>query len=327
MENTTTLTFTMTAYATLENHKHLFFILFFLLYVAAMFLNILFVTVIHRNKQLHQPMNVFACMLCFNEIYGCTMLLIPVMGILMSKTHEISVKWCIAQVYFLHTYATAEFSILALMAYDRFVAIFSPLHYHTYMSPSKVIKLIAVAGLYPIGAFTCFFSLTLQLSFCGQVIAKLYCVNMELVKNACTIPSFISPVGLALIAVMDGPQLILIVYSYVQILRVTQKLSKDSQVSALKTCLPHLCSFFNFTVAGFFEIVQNRFDMSHVAIEVRIFLSMYFAVVAPVTNPLIYGLGKSLVRIHIIKLCVKYKTLPSKMPKRVIIIGTCTSNR
>ncbi|XP_051902961.1 olfactory receptor 52D1-like [Hippocampus zosterae] len=327
MENNTTLTFTMTAYATLENHKHLFFILFFLLYVAAMFLNILFVTVIHRNKQLHQPMNVFACMLCFNEIYGCTMLLIPIMGILMTKTHDISVKWCIAQVYFLHTYATAELSILALMAYDRFVAIFSPLHYYTYMSHSKIIKLIAVTGLYPICVFTCFFSLTLQLSFCGQVIAKLYCVNMELVKNACTIPSFISPVGLVLSFVMDGPQLTLIIYSYVQILRVTKKVSKASQVCALKTCLPHICSSFNFTIATFFEIIQNRFDMSHVAIEVRIFLSMYFAVIAPVTNPLLYGLGKSLVRIQIIKLCIKYKILPSKMTKRVTTIGTSTPYR
>ncbi|XP_019719954.1 olfactory receptor 52D1-like [Hippocampus comes] len=303
MENTTTLTFTMTAYATLENHKHLFFILFFSLYVAAIFLNILLVTVIHQNKQLHQPMNVFACMLCFNEIYGCSVLLLPVMGVLLSKTHEISVKSCIAQVYFLHTYAASEFCILALMAYDRFVAICSPLHYHAIMTPSKAGKLIAFVGIYPFIVFGCFFSLTLQLSFCGQVIAKLYCVNMELVKNACSNASHISIIGLVLIGFLVFPQLFLIVFSYAQILRVCRKISKESQVIALKTCLPHLCSFLNYSIGSLFEVIQNRFDMSYVAIEARIFLSIYFAVIPPVTNPMLYGLGTSLVRVHIIKLC------------------------
>ncbi|XP_077361964.1 olfactory receptor 52Z1P-like [Festucalex cinctus] len=303
MENATTLTFTMTAYATLEKHKHVFFCLFFLLYVAAMFLNLLLVTVIHQNKQLHQPMNIFTCMLCFNEICGSSALLLPAMSILLSKTHEIAVNSCISQVYFLHSYATAEFSILALMSYDRFVAICYPLHYYTNMTPSKVTKLIVVVGLYPFVGFACFFSVTLRLSFCGRVIPKLYCVNMELVKNACFIPPYISTVGLALILVFDAPQLVMIIFSYVQIIRVTKKVSRASQVKALKTCGPHLCSVLNFTAACFFEIAQHRFNMSHVAIEARMFLSLYFAIIPTVTNPVLYGLGTDLVRVHIIKLC------------------------
>ncbi|XP_077403032.1 olfactory receptor 52Z1P-like [Vanacampus margaritifer] len=319
MENNATLTFTLTAYATLEKHKHVFFFLFFLLYVATMFLNVLLVSVIHQNKQLHQPMNIFACMLCFNEIYGSSSLLLPVMSILLSRTHQISVNACMSQVYFLHTYATAEFSILALMSYDRFYAICYPLHYHTIMTPSKVTKLIAIVGLHPFVAFTCFFSLTLQLTFCGRFIPKLYCVNMELVKNACFIPPYISTAGLAVLLVFNAPQLVMIFFSYCQILRVTKKLSQSSQVKTLKTCVPHLCSVFNFTIASLFEVVQNRFDMSHVAIEARIFLSVYFAIIPPVTNPVLYGLGTYLVRVHIIKLCVKYKILPTKITKKVDI--------
>ncbi|XP_077403342.1 olfactory receptor 52K2-like [Vanacampus margaritifer] len=318
MENTTTLTFTLTAYATLEKHKHVFFFLFFLLYVATMFLNVLLVAVIRQNKQLHQPMNIFACMLCFNEIYGSSSLLLPVMSVLLSKTHEISVNVCMSQVYFLHTYATSEFCILALLAYDRFVAICYPLHYHSIMTPSKVTKLIAVVGLYPFVAFACFFSLTLQLSFCGRVIPKLYCVNMELVKNACSNASHINIVGLLLLGLMVLPQLMMIVLAFAQILRVTKKLSKDSKATALKTCVPHLCSVFNFGIASLFEVVQNRFNMSHTAIEARIFLSVYFAIIPPVTNPVLYGLGTYLVRVHIMKLCVKYKILPTKTANRVI---------
>ncbi|XP_077360890.1 olfactory receptor 52Z1P-like [Festucalex cinctus] len=327
MENATTLTFTMTAYATLEEHKHVFFILFFLLYVAALFLNLLLVTVIHQNKQLHQPMNIFTCMLCFNEICGSSALLLPAMSILLSKTHEIAVNSCISQVYFLHTYATSEFSILALMSYDRFVAICYPLHYHTIMTPSKVTKLIVLVGLYPFSTFACFFAVTLRLSFCGRVIPKLYCVNMELVKNACFIPPYISTLGLVLLFVMVVPQLVMIIFSYVQILRVTKKVSKASQVKTLKTCGPHLCSIFNFSIASFFEIFQNRFNMSNVAIEARMFLSVYFAIIPPVMNPVLYGLGTYLVRVHIINLCVKYKILPSKIAKRIVAMDHFTSNK
>ncbi|XP_037124932.1 olfactory receptor 52D1-like [Syngnathus acus] len=326
MENTT-LTFTLTAFASLQKYKHVWFLFFFTLYVAAMFLNLLLVSVIHQNNQLHQPMNIFACMLCINELCVCTALLIPVMIFLLSKTHEISVNWCITQVFFLHSYATSEFTILALMGYDRYVAICYPLHYHAIMTQSKVNKLVAFVGLYPVIAFACFFSTTLQLSFCGKEIVKMYCVNMELVKNACSVPSYLSILSLALVPVMNGPQLIMIFYSYVQILRVTNKVSKHCQVSALKTCLPHLCSICNFSIAAFFEIAQNRFDMSHVAIEARIFLSMYFAVIPPVANPLLYGLGTSLVRVQIIKLCIKYKILPSKKAKKVIPTETLTSNK
>ncbi|XP_037124935.1 olfactory receptor 52Z1-like [Syngnathus acus] len=327
MKNTTTLTFTMTAFATLENHKHVFFTLFFFLYIVTIFLNLLLISTIHQCKQLHQPMNIFASMLCFNEIYGSSALLLPVMSILLSKTHAISVNACLVQVFFLHTFAASELCILALMGYDRYVAICFPLHYHTIMTPSRIYKLIAVVGLYPFIVFGCFFSLTLRLSFCGKFIPKLYCVNMELVKNACSNASLISIVGLGLVVLFLFPQLIMIIFSYAQIIRVCKKLSKDSQVLALKTCVPHLCSVLNYSIASLFEIVQTRFDMSYVPIEARIFLSMYFAIIPPVTNPLLYGLGTYLVRVQIIKLCVKYKLLPLKFAKRIISTETFTVSK
>ncbi|XP_061156122.1 olfactory receptor 52K1-like [Syngnathus typhle] len=326
MKNTTTLTFTLMSFATLENHKHEFFTLFFFLYIVTIFLNLLLISVIHRCNQLHQPMNIFACMLCFNEIYGSSALLLPVMSILLSKTHAISANMCFAQVYFLHTFGSSELCILALMGYDRYVAICSPLHYHTIMTPSMIYKLIAVVGLYPLIVFGSFFSLTLRLSFCGTVIPKLYCVNMELVKNACSSTTLISIVGLLLIGLLVCPQLIMIVFSYVQIFRVCKKLSKDSQVHALKTCVPHLCSVLNYSIGALFEVVQTRFDMSHVAIEARIFLSMYFVIIPPIVNPLLYGLGTHLVRVQIIKLCILYKIIPSNISKRIIPNETFTTN-
>ncbi|XP_074466748.1 olfactory receptor 52D1-like [Sebastes fasciatus] len=320
MDNMTALTFTMTAYTVMENYKHGLLTVFLLLYVINLILNSLLITVIHQNKELHQPMNMFTCMLSINEIYGSTALLPALMAVLISETHEIIVKWCMAQVYFLHTYAAAEFCILALMGYDRYCAICFPLHYHSIMSKSKIGKLVALAGVYPFILFACYYSLTLKLSFCGKVMPKLYCVNMELVKNSCSngIKSYISIVGLVLLLFFVVPQVVMIVFSYAKISRECRKLSRESQRNALKTCVPHLLSLLNYTIGSLFEIIQTRFNMSHVSVEARIFLSLYFIIIPPIANPVLYGLGTQIVRVHILKLFVRYKILPTNLIKVAI---------
>ncbi|XP_041658204.1 olfactory receptor 52K1-like [Cheilinus undulatus] len=318
MGNTSVLTFTMTAYTVMENYKHGLFTLFLLLYLITLALNTLFIAVVHQNKELHQPMNVFSCMLSINEMYGTTALLPAVMAVLLSKTYEVSVKWCMAQVYFLHTYASAEFFILAVMGYDRYVAICYPLHYHSIMSYSKMSKLVALASLYPLILFALYYSLTLQLSFCGKLVPKLYCVNMELVKNSCTTVPYISIVGLILILVFVVPQVLMIVFSYIQIARVCRKLLRESQGSALKTCIPHLLSLLNYTIGSLFEIIQTRFDMTHVAAEARVFLSLYFIIIPSVANPVLYGLGTQIVRVYILRLFIRQKILPAKLKEALV---------
>lgn len=315
MNNETVLTFRMTAYAVLENYKHRLLVIFLLLYLLTLTLNSLLITIIQQNKDLHRPMNIFTCILSINEIYGSTALCPSVMSLLISKTYEIPGQWCLAQVYFLHTYASAEFCVLALMGYDRYLAICYPLHYHTTMSNSRISKLIALTVLYPSVLFGCYYSLTLQLSFCGRVIPKLYCVNMEVVKNSCTDTSYINIVGLFLILVLVVPQMLMIIVSYAQISRVCLKLTRESRRNALRTCVPHLLSLLNFSIGSLFEIIQTRFNMRHVATEARIFLSLYFVVITPIANPVLYGLGTQIIRVHLLKLFIKYKILPAKFAK------------
>lgn len=317
MDNTTTRVFTMTAFAVLQNYKHELFAVFLLLYLLPLILNSLLIMVIHRNKELHQPMNMFTCLLSINEIYGTTALLPAIMSTLLSKTHEMPVRWCMTQVFCLHTYASAEFCVLAVMGYDRYIAICYPLHYHSIMSCSKISRLVAFAVLYPNIVFGCYYSLTLKLRFCGKTIPKLYCVNMELVKNSCSYEPYISILGLILILLLIIPQLLMIVFSYAKIATVCLKLTRESKRNALKTCIPHLLSLLNYTIGSFFEIIQSRFNMSHVAVEARIFLSLYFVIFPSITNPVLYGLGTQIIRVHIVKLLIKHKIWPSKIAKGV----------
>lgn len=316
--NNETLTFTMTAYATFGDYNYVFFVIFLLIYLLILALNSVLIIVIHQNKDLHQPMNVFTCLLSVNEMYGSTALLPSIMFCLVSRMYKISVRWCLAQVYFLHTYAASEFCILALMGYDRYLAICSPLHYHSTMSQSRMGKLVAFTVLYPVVLIGCYISLSMQLRYCGRVIPKLYCVNMEVVKNSCSNVSYISAVGLFLILVFVVPQLLLILFSYIRISRVCWKLKKESRRNALRTCVPHLLSLLNYTIGALFEIAQTRLNMSYVVAEIQILLSLYFIVITPVVNPVVYGLGTQIVRVRLMKLLIGKRVLPAKSTKAEI---------
>nr|ABC43411.1 odorant receptor [Tetraodon nigroviridis] len=314
MDNTTVLTFTLTAYAVMKN-KSGFFTLFLLLYLLIITLNLILLTLIQQTKKLHQPMNVFTFLLCLNELYGSTAFLPPTMSLLLSKTYEIPVKHCLAQVYVLHSYASLEFSFLALMAYDRYLAICYPLHYHGIMSHSRMGKIIALAVAWPNIIFLCYYSITLQLTFCGRFIPKLYCVNMEVVKNSCSMPAYISIVGLLLILVLILPQLLMVLFSYVQISRVCRKLPKESRCNALKTCIPHLLSLMIYTIGSIFEIIQTRFNMNHVVAEARIFMSLFFVIIPSLFNPVVYGLGTQLIRVYLLKRLMGNKVLSERKAK------------
>ncbi|KAM4619794.1 olfactory receptor 1500-like [Polymixia lowei] len=315
MDNTSVTAFTMTAYALMEKYKYVQFTMFLLLYLTIITLNVLLFAVICRQRDLHQPMNLFTCNLSLNGIYGSTALFPATLSVLTSETHEITLKACLTQIYFLHTYASIEFFILAVMGYDRYVAICYPLHYHSIMSVSRICKLVGLAWVYPWVLFLIHFSLTLQLKFCGKYIHKLYCVNFELVKNSCSNTAHINILGLVLILLLIVPQLLMILFSYVQIYRACKKLSKESQVKALKTCIPHLVSLANYTIGSFFEIIQSRFDMSHTAREARIFMSLYFIIIPSITNPVIYGIGTRVIRVHIFKLFFRNKSLAPNRKK------------
>ncbi|XP_064205521.1 olfactory receptor 52D1-like [Anguilla rostrata] len=304
MDNDTSVTsFVMLPYIQLEESRLINFFMFLLLYVLILAVSLVLIAVIYADRTLHEPMYFHVCNLAANGIFGSTGLLPALLTLLMSQTHEISLSFCVTQVFCLHSYATVEFTILAVMGYDRYVAICCPLHYHSVMSVSRISKLIAFSWIYPCAFFLMYLSLTLRLTFCGRFIEKVYCVNFELAKVACSGRSLINIVGLASIIVFILPQLFMIMFSYAQILRICVQSSKESQLKALQTCGPHLLSVIIYAVGSFFEIIQSRFNMSHVPSGTRIFMSLYFILFPPLLNPVIYGLTLQSIRSRLFRTC------------------------
>ncbi|XP_064159701.1 olfactory receptor 1496-like [Anguilla rostrata] len=303
MENVSAVTsFILTAYTELEDHRYLYFICFLILYILTLLVNLVLIVVTCTEKGLHEPMYLFICNLSVNEVCGSTVLLPSMLSHLLSHNYEISLSFCLLEIYCLMSYALVEFTILAVMSYDRYVAICRPLHYHLLMSPRKVTAAIVLSWVVPSLFFALYFILTLQPSFCDRYIERIYCMNFELVKLSCFDTTIIRFVGPVLIIVCPSPQIVMILFSYAQILRICLSASKESQAKALQTCTPHLLSVINFSVGCLFEVIQSRFNMSHVPQKARIFLSLYILIIPPLFNPLIYGISIQAIKVQIFKL-------------------------
>nr|XP_046244235.1 olfactory receptor 142-like [Scatophagus argus] len=289
--------FTLAAYFDTGLLKYLCFMIIMSLYFFILCSNLLLIVVICMNRSLHEPMYIFLCSLFVNELYGSTGLFPFLLVQILSDVHTVSASVCFLQIFCVHSYGAVEYLNLAIMSYDRYLAICYPLQYNTRMTYKKIAILIALTWLYPCFAMVVLLSLSSPLPLCGNIVNKVYCDTYSVVKLACTDTSKINIYGLmATFGTIFGA-LLLILYTYIKILVVCFLGSKQTRQKAVSTCTPHLASLLNFSFGASFEILQSRFNMSSVPNVLRIFLSLYFLTCQPLFNPVMYGLKLSKIRV------------------------------
>ncbi|XP_046903666.1 olfactory receptor 10A3-like [Hypomesus transpacificus] len=297
MENSTLfISFILSAYENVGLLKYLYFTIIGLLYIAIVFANTMLIVVISMERKLHQPMYLFLCSLFVNELYGSAAVLPFLMVQVLSDTHVVPAHYCYLQIYVIYTYASIEFCNLAAMAYDRYVSICYPLQYHVIMTSNRVIMIIMLVWIYSFIKFTITLSLSISLTRCGNILDKVFCDNYLLVKLSCSDTTVNNYYGLFGIVLSVAVPLVPISFSYIKILRICLRSSKETRQKAISTCTPHLASLINFTFGCWFEILQSRFDMSHVPAALRIIISLYFLVCQPLFNPVLYGLNLSIIK-------------------------------
>ncbi|XP_028429893.1 olfactory receptor 1-like [Perca flavescens] len=318
--------FTLAAYFDTEMFKYVYFLLILSLYMLIACANLLLIVVICMNRSLHEPMYLFLCSLFVNELYGSTGLFPFLLVQILSDIHTVSAPFCFLQIFCLYTYGSVEFTNLAIMSYDRYLAICYPLQYHIHMTSNKVVVLIAVTWSLPFFAVFVTTLLSASLQLCGNIINKVYCDNYSIIKLACYETRVNNVYELIAVSVTVCVPITVIFYTYFKILKVCFSGSKQTRQKAVSTCTPHLASLLNFFLGSFFEILQSRFDMNSVPNVLRILLSLYFLTCQPIFNPVIYGLNMSKIRImcqsllsssvlggcckHHLKDCPKLKTQP-----------------
>ncbi|XP_069409816.1 olfactory receptor 5P1-like [Ovis canadensis] len=264
------------------------FVVFLGIYVVTLIGNISIITLISFSH-LHTPMYLFLSHLAFVDIGNSTSVTpIMLVGFLRHKL-ALLVAGCEAQLCFVVTFGTAECFLLAAMAYDRYVAICLPLLYSTHMFPRVCVLLVGVSYLGGcVNAWT-FASCLLTLSFCGlNQVDHFFCDFSPLLKLSCSdvstteiIPSISS--GSIIVVTVS-----VIALSYTCILSTILKMrSTQGRHKAFSTCTSHLTAVTLYYGTITFIYVMPKSSYSTKQNKV---LSVFYTVLIPMLNPLIYSL-------------------------------------
>ncbi|KAM9732784.1 olfactory receptor 6N1-like [Menidia menidia] len=286
--------FVLEAYLDVGGLRYLYFLVVLLVYGAIVTANLLLVVVICVNRSLHEPMYMFLCSLFVNELYGSTGLFPFLLVQILSDLHTVSAPLCFLQVFCLYSYATVEFCSLALMSYDRYVAICRPLAYSSCVTPGRAVVLIVGLWLYSSVRCVVNVSLSVRLRLCGNSLRSLYCQNYLIVRLACSEAQINNAAGLLSLVLSILLPLLAILFSYTRILTVCFSGSRNTRQKAASTCTPHLVSLLNFSFGCTFEILQSRFDSISVP-HLKILL-LFFVILQLLLNPVLYGMQMSKIR-------------------------------
>ncbi|KAM3862222.1 olfactory receptor 2K2-like [Diretmus argenteus] len=269
-----------------------------LYYLIIWMVNVALIVTIIVDRSLHEPMYIFLCNLCISGLYGTAGFYPKFLMDLLSPLHVISYGGCLLQSFVIHSFSGSELSILALMAYDRYIAICRPLVYHSVMTKQVISLLVFFSWLLPL---SCMFMNTMsiiQYKLCGSYIQKLYCSNWSIGKLACS--TSIANIIIAYFnIVFYFCHFVFIVWTYMYLIR-TCLISKENRGKFMQTCVPHLISLISFTFVVLLDLMYMRFGSRDIAQSLHNFISIESLLLPSIMNPLIYGLKLTKVRNRIL---------------------------
>ncbi|CAI9152645.1 unnamed protein product [Rangifer tarandus platyrhynchus] len=266
----------------------LLFTLFLALYVVAVLGNLTMIVVITLDARLHSPMYFFLKNLSFVDLCYSSVIAPKALVNFLSSS-KVTFGGCATQLFFFSLLATTEAFLLAVMAYDRFVAICSPLHYPISMRPSVCARL--VLGSYCGGCLNSILqtSFTFSLLFCSSNhIDHFFCDVPPLLKLACadTTINELVMFGLCGLIIVGTTLVVLISYGYITgtILRMR---SGGGRHKLFSTCGSHMTAVSLFYGTVFVMYAQPGAVES---MEQGKVVSVFYTLVIPMLNPLIYSL-------------------------------------
>ncbi|XP_061072427.1 olfactory receptor 2G3-like [Conger conger] len=302
MENSTEIYFfVLQGLKELMPNKNTYFVVTLLVYLFTLVVNQILIVTIILEKTLHEPMFIFLCSLCINGIYGASTFYPKILLDLSSYMRVTSYEACLSQIFMLYSYAPCEFTTLAVMAYDRYIAICKPLNYHSIITPRRVANLLILTWLSSICESVVVVALIARLPLCGFKIDKLYCTGWAVIKLSCVDTTINNIYGSVLMFIHVAEALV-ICFSYVNIVKASLR-SQEERNKFMQTCLPHLISLGNFVFAGVFDIMYARYGSSTRVLGLSHFMSLEYLVVPPLLNPLMYGLKLKQIRQRIFRVC------------------------
>ncbi|CAI9171528.1 unnamed protein product [Rangifer tarandus platyrhynchus] len=274
------------------------FVVFLPVYLATVVGNGLIFLMVNFSKSLHSPMYFFLSHLSLVEISYSSTVVPKFLTDLLAKIKIISLEGCVAQIFFFQLFGVVETFLITVMAYDHYMAICKPLHYTTIMSWTVCHLLVAGSSLGGIIHSMVQILVTVQLPFCGpNVIDHYFCDLHPLFKLACTDTSVEGVIVLANNGLLSIFSLLILVYSYVFILVNLRNVSAEGRRKALSTCASHTTVLILFFGPAIF--LYMRPPSTFTGDEL---VAVFYTVVTPMLNPIIYTLRNAEVKIALKRL-------------------------
>ncbi|XP_007527862.1 olfactory receptor 2D2 [Erinaceus europaeus] len=288
--------------------QHLLFILFLGVYLVTVLGNLLLMSLVQIDSRLHTPMYFFLCNLSLADLCFSTNIVPQALVHLLSRMKAISFIRCAAQLLLFLIFGCTQCALLAVMSYDRYVAICNPLHYSSVMTWRVCVQLAAGSWTSGILVSVVDTSFTLRLPYRGSnSISHFFCEAPALLVVASTdthtseMAIFLMGVVILLIPV----SLILVSYGHI-IVTVVRMKSAAGRLKAFSTCGSHLM-----VVVLFYGSAIVTYMTPKSSKEQEKLVSVFYAMVTPMLNPLIYSLRNKDVKGALRK--VATKNLPCRL--------------
>lgn len=293
MPGNTTLTvteFIMLGFGDLKELSPLLFLVFGIVYLATISANLLLVVLVSTQRGIQTPMYFFLANLSCLEICYTSNIMPRLLVDLLRENRVISMAGCIVQLYFFGALGSTECYLLAVMSYDRYLAVCQPLRYPTLMHGTICLGLAIgswVSGFTVAASFQA--AMVSSLTFCGSnEIDHFFCDLNPLQKLSCSDPQLVNLVCMSLTALVTLPPFGLTLASYGKIISTVLYIpSVTGRQKAFSTCSSHLVVVTLFygtlilvyalPLAGQLPLLNKTF-------------SLLYTVVTPMCNPLIYSL-------------------------------------
>ncbi|CAM4549929.1 olfactory receptor 12D1-like [Lepidochelys kempii] len=291
MENRTEVSeFILMGLTKLRGLEHFLFALFLLLYVASLLGNGAMVVMALMEPRLHTPMYFFLGNLSCLDICYSTVTVPKMLSGFLSGCQTISFAGCLAQLHFFHFLGSSEAVLLAIMAYDRYVAICNPLRYRLVMSPRACLFLATASWVTGFLHALMHTVMTSRLCFCGpRRVPHFFCDIKPLLTLACGS----THLNLSLLNIITGGivvipfTLTLLSYLYIISFLLLKVQSWESRRKAFSTCASHLTVVSLFYGAAILTYVPPSSGESP---KWDMMIVLLYSVVTPVLNPVIYTL-------------------------------------
>ncbi|XP_068521041.1 olfactory receptor 14C36-like [Anas acuta] len=302
MSNRSTITeFLLLAFADTRELQLLHFALFLGIYLAALLGNGLILSAVACHHRLHTPMYFFLLNLALLDL-GCISTTLPkAMANALWDTRAISHQGCTTQVFFVAFLFVAEYSLLTVMAYDRYVAICKPLHYGSLVGSRACAQMAAAAWGSGFLTAVLHTATTFSLPLCkGNVVDQFFCEIPHILRLSCS-DAYLREVGALVFSVsLFFGCFVFIVVSYLQIFMTVLRMpSEESKHKAFSTCLPHLAVVFLFVSTAIFAYLKPT-SISTPPLDLVV--SLLYSVVPPAVNPLIYSMRNQELKVAVRKM-------------------------